>query len=217
MDIAAISLPSAQTGALSRLNANFDTFLKLLTTQLRNQDPLDPLDTEKFTSQLVQFSQVEQSIETNTHLEALLALQAGGARDSAISLVGRTATFATDLAAHAGGGAAWTYELAAPAAETRLAIRDAAGRIVATLDGAREKGAHAVSWNGVRDDGTAAAPGVYRLVVEARDGAGAAAPVRIETTLRVDAASFADGRTLLETAAGKLPLDAIARVAADPR
>ena len=76
MDITALSSPSTQQPqAFSQLTENFDTFLTLLTTQLRNQDPLSPLDTEKFTEQLVQFASVEQSIQTNQHLEALLALE----------------------------------------------------------------------------------------------------------------------------------------------
>lgn len=74
MEIAAAAAQPAPS-AFSSLTKNFDTFLTLLTTQLRNQDPLDPLDTEKFTSQLVQFASVEQAIKTNQHLETLIALQ----------------------------------------------------------------------------------------------------------------------------------------------
>lgn len=214
MELSAIAATSTQSSAASRLNANFDTFLTLLTTQLRNQDPLEPLDTEKFTEQLVQFSQVEQSIQTNTHLEALLALQAAGARDSAIGLVGRIATIESAAAANAGAGATWTYTLPSDASSVALAIVDSSGRVAASLEGASAEGAHSVVWNGLRDDGTKAPEGVYRLVVGARSENGANITARIETTLRVDAVSFAGGTPLLETAAGAAPLTAVTRVAA---
>jgi len=89
MDITAIAsqqTQAASSSAFSSLTTNFDTFLTLLTTQLRNQDPLDPLDTEQFTQQLVQFAGVEQSIQTNSNLETLIALQSSTYRAGALDL-----------------------------------------------------------------------------------------------------------------------------------
>ncbi|MEQ8934918.1 MAG: flagellar hook assembly protein FlgD [Amphiplicatus sp.] len=215
MEISALAASSQSASASSQLTANFDTFLKLLTTQLRNQDPLAPLDTEKFTEQLVQFSSVEQSIQTNSHLETLIAMQAAGERNSALSLVGRNLTLATDKAAHTSEGAAWTYTLLDAAASVSISVVDNLGRTVTTLEGATDKGAHAVAWNGDTDKGDAAAPGVYRLVVTARDADGEALAPLIETTARINAVSFAEGFAKLETAFGLVDLSAVTRVAAD--
>src|SRR5690606_41845193 len=108
--------------ALSQLTGNLDSFLTLLTTQLRNQDPLDPLDTEKFTSQLVQFASVEQTIQTNKHLEMLIGLQAAADRDGALSMIGKTIMTDGDKAANLGAGADWTYSLPAGAAAVSLVV-----------------------------------------------------------------------------------------------
>lgn len=214
MDVAAIaaSPQTAGNNAFSGLATNFDTFLTLLTTQLRHQDPLDPLDTEQFTSQLVQFSGVEQSIRTNTHLETLIALQSASERGGALSLVGRTATLAFDAAALTDDGAAWRYTLPDGAAGAALAIVDAAGETIARAEGAAAAGPHDFRWNGERADGSKAAPGVYRLIVEAKDAGGAPLRAEVETTALIEAVSFGPGGTMLETAGGLAPLDALRRV-----
>ena len=106
-------------------------FMNLLVTQLRNQDPLEPLDTEKFTEQLVQFAGVEQSIQTNQHLEALLALQTASSNETALAMVGRIASVESDVATLTSESARWTYELPTNAAASNVAIVDARGAVVA--------------------------------------------------------------------------------------
>ena len=76
----------------STIAGNFNTFLQLLTTQLQNQNPLDPLDTNQFTQKLVQFAQVEQQLNTNTSLSTLISLQQSSAATGAVSLLGQTVT-----------------------------------------------------------------------------------------------------------------------------
>ncbi len=219
MEIATITqatVPNATSGAargFSQLTDNIETFLTLLTTQLRNQDPLNPLEVEKFTEQLVQFASVEQSISTNTNLETLIRLQTAASRDSAIGLIGRTVVTASDQAALADGAdARWTYSLPQNAGETRLNIVDEAGRTIATLDGATRAGAHQVAWNGRTDDGDIAAAGVYRLVVTARDGARQPIEARIDAFRQVSGLDFSDGQTRLETAAGRILFADVTRV-----
>src|SRR5580704_17012360 len=77
------------SGALN-FTQNFDTFLRLLTTQLKNQNPLSPMDTSQFTQQLVAFSQVEQQIKTNSQLTAMMQGQSASEAISALPMVGRT-------------------------------------------------------------------------------------------------------------------------------
>src|SRR6185312_8890054 len=104
---------AAQTTASKQLAGNFDTFLTLLTTQLQNQDPLNPMDSNQFTQQLVEFSQVEQQINTNDNLKTLISLgQSRGAAD-AVGYLGKAVTVSNGDAALANGTANWNYQLGA--------------------------------------------------------------------------------------------------------
>src|SRR3954470_17819141 len=83
---------SAAASAQKQLAGNFDTFLTLLTTQLKNQDPLSPMDSNQFTQQLVQFSQVEQQINANKNLESLVSMSKAQGATSAVGYLGKTLT-----------------------------------------------------------------------------------------------------------------------------
>jgi flagellar basal-body rod modification protein FlgD len=87
---------------------NFTTFLQLLTTQLQNQNPLDPLDTNQFTQQLVEFAQVEQQLKSNDQLSTLVSLQQTAQASSALNLVGATVVVNGQTEQLANGSAAWT-------------------------------------------------------------------------------------------------------------
>ena len=218
MDIAALSATASQgvsTNASSQLTQNFDTFLTLLTTQLRNQDPLDPLDTEKFTEQLVQFSSVEQSIQTNQHLEALIALQSSSANETALSMAGRVATVTSDVATLTSEPAQWRYELPQNAAEISIQVTDASGGVVANLSGPASAGAHDLQWNGERANGARAPEGAYRLIIDARDENGAPLNTVISTRGQVDAVAFNNGAPEIEIAGQRFALDLVSRVDLD--
>src|SRR5271155_2875824 len=90
---------AATTASTQQIAGNFDTFLQLLTTQLQNQDPLDPLDTDQFTEQLVEFASVEQQVDMNTNLQTLISMQQTSEATSALQLVGATVTVAGNSAA----------------------------------------------------------------------------------------------------------------------
>lgn len=218
MDVTALAADTRTaaptTSAFSSLTKNIDTFLTLLTTQLRNQDPLEPLDTEKFTSQLVQFASVEQSIKTNAHLEALIALQGASDRDAAIGFVGREVTVATDRSLLKDGAARWTYTLPAPAGAVSLRILDRNGAEVARSPGDPAAGAHPFQWDGRTASGAVAPDGVYRLEVAARGADGAAIAASPEAVLLVRAAKFGAGAPVLETEIGDVALADIRRLAA---
>src|SRR3954451_9401147 len=89
--------------------SNFTAFLQLLTTQLKNQNPLEPLDTNQFTQQLVQFAQVEQQITMNSSLSTLISLQKATQTSAALGFLGSTVRVEGDTARLAGGSAAWSY------------------------------------------------------------------------------------------------------------
>jgi len=209
---AAAATTAASASAFSSLAGNIDTFLTLLTTQLRNQDPLKPLDTEKFTSQLVQFASVEQSIKTNSHLEALIALQGSSDRQSALALIGREASVASDKAALLDGRAAWTYTLPADARALSVSVLNSSGVVVARTLGAASAGEHDFVWDGITSDGGGAAPGLYRLQIDALGADGAKVKADIRSTARVTAAAFGEGAPKLETSIGLIEMSQIKRV-----
>src|SRR5262252_5351614 len=111
------STVSQVTGGAT-IAGNFNTFLQLLTTQLKNQSPLDPLDTNQFTQQLVQFASVEQQINMNTQLTSLISLQQTAQTTSALGFVGQTVTVDGNTAQLTNGQASWTFSSTKPADAT---------------------------------------------------------------------------------------------------
>ena len=210
--LAQAPVTAATTSATSQFTQNFDTFLTLLTTQLRNQDPLEPLDTEQFTEQLVQFSAVEQSIQTNTNLEALIALQSASANESALSMVGRIATVASDVAPLTSQSAQWQLTLGQTPSNATAQIIDSNGVVVANLEISATAGVNNVVWDGRADDGTQAPAGAYRLAVTAQDSAGNPLPADITTRGLVNAATFNAGAPQIEIGGQAFSLDSILRI-----
>lgn len=176
MDVGATSGTSSQQTTTSRttLSGNYDTFLKLLTTQLQNQDPLEPLDSSKFTEQLVSYSQVEQQIATNENLNSLIALSKSAAGANAVTYLGKTAVTDGGQSSLEGDTASWRYALGSDAASTELKILNASGQVVRTLTGEKNVGMHEFTWDGLKNDGTEAADGTYTLVVNSKKADGSA-------------------------------------------
>lgn len=162
---------SAAKGAESRntLTQNYDTFLQLLTTQLQNQDPLAPTDTAEFTNQLVQFSQVEQQISSNDKLAKLTEMQIGSLMSAALGYVGLEVEMQSDTFEFDGEPMKLRYALADDARTSDINIIDSAGRLVRRENGERLTGAHEFTWDGKNDSGVAVQPGIYRIVVTAKD------------------------------------------------
>jgi len=168
MDVGAAAAAATQTTkAKTSLSGNFDTFLQLLTAQLQNQDPLEPMDSSKFTEQLVSYSQVEQQINTNANLESLLALSTVSLGASAVGYLGKTALTLGPLSALDEGAAAWRYSLPSDAQSVKLSIVDANGKVVRSLDGDKTAGAHEFVWDGKNGTGTALPEGTYKLLINA--------------------------------------------------
>jgi flagellar basal-body rod modification protein FlgD len=169
----------------AQLADNFDTFLTLLTTQLRNQDPLNPMDTHEFTNQLVLFSGVEQQIRQNQNLESLIALQVIGEQASAMSYIGKYVTSEDSTTALQEGQANWTYVMPEGAISNTLRIVDADGNVVRTMEGQYTAGRHDLTWDGKDDNGNQLADGVYTLRVSALDRDGKSVSAAIGMSARV--------------------------------
>jgi flagellar basal-body rod modification protein FlgD len=173
--VTASTSATSSTGAANsqkQLSTNFDTFLKLLTTQLQNQDPLSPMDSNQFTQQLVQFSQVEQQINSNQNLETLISLTKGQNSSFAVSYLGKTVTTTDGTGALQNGEAAWSYSVGNDAAKTVLTISNARGKLVYVGDGETAAGMHAFTWDGKDNGGKALPPGAYTLNVISAAGDG---------------------------------------------
>ena len=174
MDVASATA-SAQTVATtskSKLAGNFDTFLKLLTQQLQHQDPTKPMDTAEFTQQLVQYSQVEQQISTNSNLETMLNLQRASAGAASLGYLGKSVVTQGNASSLANGTANWTYQLPSNATEVQVLVSNAKGTIVYNGPGELNAGAHPFVWNGKNQNGAAQPDGVYKIEVKAKGADG---------------------------------------------
>ncbi len=192
------------------LAGNFDTFLKLLTTQLRQQDPLQPMDATQFTSQLVQYASVEQAIATNKKLEELTAISRAGGTASALGMLGHDVTVASDeVQLGAEGGATIAYRLPAAAESAQVSILDARGRVVATANGGTAAGDNSLSWNGMNGDGQRAPAGAYRVKVEAVAADGTKLAVDQLLHGRVDGIETDNGQVRLFVGGVTVPLNAV--------
>ncbi|WP_372784138.1 flagellar hook assembly protein FlgD [Phenylobacterium sp.] len=153
---------------------NFNTFLSLLTTQLKNQDPTAPLDSNQFTQQLVQMTGVEQQLNANDLLKQLVNNTSSGV-STAVTLIGKNVKAVSDDANLSGGQAQWTYNLPAAASDLKVQVLDANGKIVhAEAPTDLKAGDHAFTWNG-KDLTNTQLPdgGPYTLRVTALDSTGA--------------------------------------------
>ncbi|HEY7581149.1 MAG TPA: flagellar hook capping FlgD N-terminal domain-containing protein [Acetobacteraceae bacterium] len=158
------SATSTGNNALNSLSANFGDFLKLLMTQLQNQDPSSPLDTNQFTSELVQFSSVEQQINTNTSLTQLIQLTQAGEVMQGSSMTGKRVTVSSDHVPLQNGQG--TIQFNAPAAEpVDIAIYSDSGAKLSDQMLMATKGSNTWTWNGTTSSGSTLPDGSYKVAV----------------------------------------------------
>lgn len=196
---------------------DFNSFLKLLTTQLANQDPLEPLDADQFTRQLVQFSGVEQSIKTNTMLEELVGLVRADQFSRGIDYLGATVDAeAGTVRLGSEQQAQIRYGLAADAGQVAIRVRDETGMLVFQGAGDPSAGQHSIPWDGRDALGNRLPDGLYRAEVTATDASGQAMPVA--TTIRgvVDGVETQGERLLLSVDGVLVGTDQITRIRHDP-
>ncbi len=200
MSVSAISgfiSGSDTAGSTTQLADNFETFLTLLTEQMKNQDPLSPMDSTEFVNQLVQFSSVEQQINQNNNIETLIGLQLAASQAGAASYLGREVTMTTPLAELEGGEASWTYKLGSNAHEGKLLIENTEGKLVHVVDAELGAGKHEFVWDGKDALGAQLPDGVYRMSVAALDEAGGEISATIESRGRVTAVDFGTGEPMV--------------------
>lgn len=182
---ATTSPPSTIAAPASAIGADFNMFLRLLTTQMQNQDPLDPMDTSQYTQQLAQYSQVEQSIQQTGALKDILARLSAADLSQASGLIGRSVEFAGNETGLGAAGADWHWSLPKAPASLSATILDASGQVVATPSAVLATDG-ALHWDGLRADGSRAPEGAYKLVIVAKDAAGTAVVPTINGVGRVE-------------------------------
>jgi flagellar basal-body rod modification protein FlgD len=221
-----ISAPATNTGSSSSsssttgvdkdtLAGNFQTFLTLLTTQLKNQNPLDPLDTNQFTAQLVQFAQVEQQLKQNDQLATLVSLQKTAQSTAALDFVGQTVTVDGATAPLRNGTANWDLAVPKPAV-AKVTIKSATGQTVYTTTSTMNAGRQAFKWDGKDASGLQWPDGNYTIAISAVDANGQ--PVAIPTAIEapVDSADLTQNPPVLSIAGQDYTLDKIKRVVRNP-
>ena len=191
------------------LAETFDTFLTLLTTQLQYQDPLDPMDTNEFTSQLVEFTGVEQAIATNDKLEELIALQSSAQLTDAVDYIGKTVSADSIILMLQGGESTITYSLGANAAQTSILVIDELGNTVRTLSGETSVGDHEIVWDGLDENGNSLEDGLYGFLVTAIDADDNPVPLIQGTSGQVTGVKNVDGEIILEIGELELNLNEI--------
>lgn len=185
-----------QDSALSKLSSDYTMFLRLLTTQMQNQDPLSPMDSSQYTQQLVQYSQVEQSIQQTGALKDILARLGSQDMMQASTLIGRQAAYASAQAGlTASTPAHWTWETDGAPASLVASIRDAAGREVERRTLSPD--ARGLLWDGALSTGGTAPEGGYTLALDARDANGKPVTATLSASGTVNAVNRTeDGITL---------------------
>ncbi len=197
-----------------QLVKNFDTFLTLLTAQLKNQDPMAPLDTKDFTNQLVQFSQVEQQINMNSSLTKLISATNLNQQTQALDYIGKDVDAPGDTTySQAGKGAKWTYDLPKDASSVTLKVVDKGGNVIWSGSGDATTGLHDFTWDGKNSGtGEAAPAGDYTLKVEAKDSKNAAITADITMRGKVDSIEIENGDTMLVVGSTRIKLSDITGV-----
>jgi flagellar basal-body rod modification protein FlgD len=165
------SASSSNALASQQIAGNFQSFLQLLTTQLQNQNPLSPLDTNQFTQQLVEFAGVQEQLNTNDSLATLVSLQQTAQATQALTFVGKTAIVNGNTATMSNSQATW--ELTVPSnSNVNISIANSSGQTVYTATVPENAGSQPFKWNGIGSDGTQWPDGTYTLTASTTDSSG---------------------------------------------
>lgn len=220
--LAASSTSQAKAGAIdtqaakSKIAGDLDAFLLMLTTQLQNQDPLSPMESNEFTQQLVGFAQVEQQIGMNENLQNQMALQRSSLNTLALGYIGKYAEVNDNVLHYEGEPLKFAYGLSGDATDATVKIYDANNVLVRTLTGPGNQGSHLLTWDGKDDLMQPVAEGAYTLRVEARDDAGESVNSWTTIQARITGASTDGTEPYLTINGAAFPMSEILAVVEKP-
>jgi flagellar basal-body rod modification protein FlgD len=200
---------------LASIANNYQTFLSLLTTQLSHQDPMSPMDTTQFTSQLTQMTGVEQQLLSNQLLQQLVnTSSSGGGLEGAVGLIGKTVTVNGESATLASKSATWEFNMPSAPARMNVSVLDSNGNIVWT--GAvtpTGSGVHSYTWNGQNQSGAQQADGgTYTLKITAATDNGTAITPSFDLQGSATAVQTVNGQTMVTVGGSQVPLSSIVGV-----
>ena len=199
--------------ARSTLAGDLDAFLLLLTTQLKNQDPLSPLEPTEFTNQLVNFASVEQQIATNDNIEKLLNVQNAALASAVVGFVGREVVADTNgKLPLQNSEARFEYSLTGDASNVVMTISDDNGRILFTKAGATSAGKHEVIWDGKDGADRPMPDGSYNLSITPISFSGETVDHTTRIRATITGVSLANGETKMEATGVTIPFDKIETV-----
>ena len=203
---------SSAGGGAGGIADNFQSFLTLLTTQLQNQNPLDPLDTNQFTQQLVQFAGVEQQLKTNDELSQLVTLQQTTQATQALGFVGKTAVVNGSTTALSNSQAAWQLNIPTTSTVT-ITIANSKGQTVFTGNYSANAGdEQPFTWNGQGNDGTQWPDGQYTMTATAQDSTGNSVAISTEIAGTVNSVDLTQSPPLLSIQGQNYTISQIKRI-----
>ncbi|OKL45552.1 flagellar hook assembly protein FlgD [Pseudovibrio exalbescens] len=211
-DVSSSGTSSSQNNAATQsIGASYDLFMSMLTTQLQNQDPLDPLDASQYTEQLVNYTQVEQQILSNQNLDKLLVQLKTQNASQFVGYIGNEVTALGDTANLKDGEASWGYT-APQDGEAKIEIRNSEGGIVFkdTVDLKEGKGAY--TWPGTTTSGSTAPDGQYSISIKMANPQGKEFEVSTEVTGTVTEVDFTKGEVMLKLGDLEVPVSEITKV-----
>jgi len=169
--------------SLSKFAEDFDDFLKLLVTQLQNQDPTEPLDTNEFTAQIVSFTGVEQAINSNKRLENIIDLTKDLHFSNLASFSGKDVEVKGNFVTFDGtNDTRFSYELEEDVKNAFVTIKDVKGVTVFNGIGTTKAGRNNITWDGIDNSGNPLNPSIYQIIVTAEKDGGVIE--NIETNVR---------------------------------
>lgn len=205
------SSTSAATASASA-SASYTTFLTLLTTQLQNQDPLDPTNTDTFTSEMIQLSGVEQELAINATLGTISTNLNTLSASNGLGYIGKTVTASGDTTAMQSGTAQWSYTLDSAASKVTLTVEDSSGDTVYTTTGDTTSGTHSFSWDGTTTGGSTDTSGDYTLKVTATNSSGASITTSTDLVGVVTGVDSSSGTTVLKVGDVEVAVSNIASI-----
>ncbi len=208
----------------SSLLGTTDQFLTILLAQLKHQDPLEPMKGTEFIDSISRLSGVEQSINTNKHLESITDLLKGANSQTGnpVSYIDKTIDFNSSQVALSNHLAGFSYDLDAtnPPSKVNLTIKDANGKVVVNTFGTNKAGTNVVKWDGTDNDGNQQKDGLYTITVSYPDPKDADKPdaekeaiiLATYTTGKVTEADFTGTEPTLKVGGVQIPLTAIRKL-----
>ncbi len=210
--VATANQPANSESSRKTLAGDLSQFLNLLTTQLKYQDPLSPMDSTEFTAQLAQFASVEQGIQQNKNLESLIGLTKATQISTGVSYIGRTVEADTNVGALVNGRAEFLYNIPKTAQLTTITVRDAKGQVVVSKPGETSLDSHNFVWDGKNANGNTMPDGPYTVTVSAMDANNTPIPVTTHMLGRVEGVVTSNGTVNVLVGGVAIPLDKILSV-----